>query len=358
MRRSDWGEWHPEEWQAWWAGQGRYQAAPWRKAGRRFMFLGLLFVAMIIGLFLTVAFLIVSLVFDNALTLALITFGAFVVLGVLVRSATRIWAPVRRLIEGAADLASGDYSTRIPDQPAGPAMRPVIGSFNAMAARLQDAEAERRRLMADLGHELRTPLTVIRGEVEALLDGVHDPDPERLRLLIDEVGVMERLLEDLGTLSQTQAGTLALHVDEVDLAELIEDIAAAYDRIASDSDVAVAVDVERPIDIVADPVRVREIITNLVVNALRSMPDGGRLVLEAARTGTGAQVRVIDTGHGIGEDELAGVFDRFRKGAGSSGSGLGLTISRELAEAHGGTLELSSTVDLGTVATLMLPIAP
>lgn len=358
MRRADWGEWRPDEWQAWWAGEAGHGGRPWRRAGRRFVLFGMIFMAVLMGLFLTVLVLIVRFIVGNTALIVVLSVGIFLAMLAVVRWARRTWAPVRRLMEGAADLASGDYTTRIPSDPAGPALRPVIGSFNAMAARLQDAEAERRRLMADLGHELRTPLTVIRGEVEALLDGVHAPDPERLRLLVEEVEVMERLLEDLSTLSQTQAGTLALHLDDLDLAELLEDLAAAYERIAADAHVEIAIEVDRPLQVRADPIRVREIIANLVVNALRAMPEGGRLTFTGARHDAAAEVQVSDTGRGIAADELAGVFERFHKGVGSPGSGLGLTISRDLAEAHGGSLDLTSTLGQGTVATLVLPTAP
>lgn len=282
--------------------------------------------------------------------------AVLLVLGVLLaRWAYQTWGPIRELIGAAGSLADGDYSTRVPGE-GSPALRRVGASFNEMAQRLEEAATQRRRLLADLGHELRTPLTVIRGEVEAMLDGVHQPDPRHLELLIDEVEVMERLLEDLRTLSLAEAGTLALHPEPTDLNVLVADVADGYRRAAGEDGVEVVIDLDdRAPEAMVDPVRIREVVTNLVVNALRAMPDGGTLGL-ATRAGRGAvTIAVADTGHGIDPADLPRVFERFHRSPGSPGSGLGLTISRDLVRSHGGTLTLESRPGEGTTATVTLP---
>jgi signal transduction histidine kinase len=271
------------------------------------------------------------------------------------RSFVRSWRPVRRLIRAAGELADGDYSARVEPSGSG-SMRAAIASFNDMAGRLETADEQRRRLLADLGHELRTPLTVIRGEIEAMLDGVHEIDTDHLRLLMNEVQVMERLLEDLRTLSLLDAGRLELHPEPTDLVSLIDDVADGYKRRAAEAGVAVSVDADPGVpELLVDPVRIREVLTNLTVNALRAMPDGGGLLFRVRSTGRGVGLAVIDTGTGIDQPELDHVFDRFHKGSGSRGSGLGLTISRDLIHAHKGSIEIQSEPGVGTTVLIELP---
>jgi two-component system sensor histidine kinase BaeS len=271
------------------------------------------------------------------------------------RWAAGTWKPVSALMAAAGRLADGDYSVRV--VPEGSAsMRPIAASFNDMARRLETADEQRRRLLADLGHELRTPLTVIRGEIEAMLDGVHEPDSEHLALLIDEVAVIERLLGDLRTLSLAESGALALHPEPTDLVDLVSDVAESHRRSAAEAGVTITFedDMDLP-DVVIDPVRIREVITNLLVNAVRAMPGGGELALSVDRSDGGYRVVVRDTGVGMTPDEVDQVFDRFIKGRHSTGSGLGLTISRDLVEAHGGSITMESEAGVGTTVTVTLP---
>ncbi len=273
-------------------------------------------------------------------------------LGLMARAGMRSWRPVRDLIEAAGDLADGDYSARVTTH-GSPATRQVIDSFNDMASRLETADQQRRRLLADLGHELRTPLTVIRGEIEAMLDGVHTLDRENLEPLVGEVEVMERLLEDLRTLSLLEAGALPLHPEPTELATLVDDVADSYRRRAGTMGIEVIVR-STPVEIVLDPVRIREVLTNLMNNGLKAMPEGGRLSLLLEPKGGGARIQVSDTGTGIDPSDQDRIFERFQKGPASSGSGLGLTISRNLVQAHGGSISIDSTPGVGTTFTIDL----
>ena len=315
------------------------------------MFLG--FMALVIAGFIALVRWVAS-GLSNLSMAVLIPLGFLVVVVFIARRFVRTWRPVRELIGAAGSLADGDYSVRV--SPGGSAaVRPVVASFNDMAHRLETADEQRRRLLADLGHELRTPLTVIRGELEAMLDGVHRPDAENLELLVAEVGVMERLLEDLRTLSLIDAGSLDLHPEPTDIGQLLADVADGYRRRATETGTEFEVVADSGLDEqVVDPVRLREVVTNLVVNSLRAMPDGGTIRLSARPEGTGAVIEVADTGTGIEPEELEHVFDRFTKGEGSPGSGLGLSISRDLIAAHDGTLTISSEPGSGTVATIDL----
>ena len=270
----------------------------------------------------------------------------------------RTWRPVRSLIAAAARLADGDYEARV-DMDASPAIASVIRSFNDMATRLEGAEAQRRQLILDLGHELRTPLTVIRGELEAVLDGVHEASETELQQLLGEVEVMERLLADLQTLSLSAAGALALKPEAVDLTALASDVVELHARAASDRGVSLTVaseNLERLVTV--DPIRMREILANLIVNAVRACDTGDRVVVTISTTESSADVIVSDTGSGIEPEDLPLVFDRFHRGDRSAGSGLGLTITRELVEAHGGVIAIDSEPGVGTVVRFQVPVSP
>ncbi len=323
---------------------------------RRF-FLGLVaFLALLIGLGAFIATAIVgSAGASRWVVIVLTPLVALLTLALLVRYYRRTLRPVRELAEAAGVLAGGDYSVRVTAEGSA-TIRPMAQSFNDMAARLEGADEARRRLLADLGHELRTPLAVVQGEIEAMIDGVHAPDMEHLELLLEEVAVMERLLEDLRTLSLAESGALSLHMEPTDIGDLVRDVLDAHRRTLAGAGIAVDVSVGEVGEVVVDPVRIREVVANLVVNAIRAMPDGGTLTAVAAADAAALRIEIADTGIGIATDDLEHVFDRFRKGSTSSGSGLGLTISRDLVEAHGGSIAIASTVGSGTTVTVELPL--
>ncbi|NND03178.1 MAG: HAMP domain-containing protein [Acidimicrobiia bacterium] len=322
----------------------------WQGFGRK-IFFGMIFFFGFVILLIWVAFQIISAIVSCGWA----ALAVVVVLWLLAISGLRTLRPVRRLIDAAGRLAEGDYSVRV--NPAGTgSSRRVVRSFNAMADRLESADEQRRQLLADVGHELRTPLTVVRGEIEAIVDGVHEPDPEHLQQLLDEVGVMERLLEDLRTLSEAESGALALHVEPTDLATLVSDAVESHRRTAEARAVAISIAADDVGEVLVDPVRIKEVISNLTVNALRAMPDGGALRVTVRRTADDALIRIKDSGVGIHDDELEEVFERFRKGSTSAGSGLGLTISRDLVDAHGGTIDIHSQVGVGTTVEVLIPI--
>jgi two-component system sensor histidine kinase BaeS len=349
--REDWKQW--QEAQAWWTGQSSGWA--WRGVARR-MFIGLVGFLALWMLVLVLIGVVLGSVFESGWIAAIAAPLLVLALAIVViRWTMATWRPVSSLMAATGKLADGDYGVRM-DSAGSASMKPIAASFNDMARRLETADEQRRRLLADLGHELRTPLTVVRGEIEAMIDGVHQPDGEQLGLLLDEVRVMERLLDDLKTLSLAEAGALALHPEPTDLVDLVSDVADTYRRSAAEAGIAVTFesDPELP-EVVIDPVRIREVITNLVVNAIRAMPDGGDLGLTVSRADSGWSITVADTGAGMTPEEVARVFDRFIKGRNSNGTGLGLTISRDLVQAHGGTISLESVPGDGTVATVRLP---
>ena len=192
----------------------------------------------------------------------------------------------------------------------------LTDGFDTMISRLETDESQRRTLLADISHELRTPLTVVQGNLEAIVDGVYPPDPAHLGVILDETRVLGRLIDDLRTLALSEAGTLALHPEPTDPDVLVGDVVRSFEPAASTAgvEIAAAIDGDLPI-IEVDPVRIREVLSNLVANALRHTPNGGRVTVSGSlEDGRWLCLEVRDTGSGIDPALLAHVFDRFAKG--------------------------------------------
>jgi two-component system, OmpR family, sensor histidine kinase BaeS len=283
----------------------------------------------------------------------------FVALVIGIRIARGVGRPLSELVDAAGRVEAGDYSARVAESARGRGeLRGLSRAFNAMTARLEAEDATRRRLLADVSHELRTPLAVIQGNLEALLDGVYPPDEGHLRPIVDETRVLERLIDDLRTLSLADAGALPLHREPTNPAVLLEDVAAAHRATAGATSIELHVDAAADLPMVElDPVRMRQVISNLVQNAVRAMPDGGKIALAARIEPEGLVIAVADDGPGIPPELRSSLFDRFTKSPGSRGSGLGLAIARAIVTAHGGTIEASpGPADRGTTIRITLPL--
>ena len=258
--------------------------------------------------------------------------------------------PLTEIARATERLADGEPGVRV--RPRGP--RPVRGlatSFNTMAERLDRSRDDRRAMLADVTHELRTPITVVQGGLEAMLDGVHPYDEDHVAPLLAETVVMGRLLDDLRTLSLADAGALTLHREPADLPAIAREVVSAQGAIAAAKHVALTVAGDGRLVTDVDPVRVREIIANLVANALRHTPSGGSVEVDVRAAEGEALIAVRDTGEGIPAADLERVFDRYQRHADTGGSGLGLAIVRDLTEAHGGTVTAQSDGVAGRGAT-------
>jgi signal transduction histidine kinase len=290
--------------------------------------------------------------------LAVVLLAIFVLflLSGVVRAVRRAAVPVGALIEASGKVEAGDFSTRVPER--GPReVRHLASAFNAMSARLEEIEKQRQSTLADVSHELRTPLAVIQGNVEALLDGVYPADPEHLEPILEATRVMERLIEDLRTLSLAEAHRLVLHREPTDLGDVLHEVAAGHRTQADQAGVQLIVSVADAVpEIEVDPPRVREVVTNLLANAIRHTPSGGSVDLAARVVGSEVEVTVRDTGIGMNPDDLERIFDRFYRSPDSPGSGLGLSIARDLVQAHGGTITATSDLGKGTTIRFTLPL--
>ena len=273
--------------------------------------------------------------------------------------ARRITRPVNRLITVTRAMAGGDRSARA-GQVSGPGeLRELAAAFDQMADTLDREDKIRRDLVASVAHELRTPVAVLQAGHEALLDGVIEASPAELGSLRDEVLRLARMVDDLQTMAAADAAVLRLTRARRDLATIA---AAAADSLSRRFEAA-SVTLDRELaeaPVVADERWLHQVVTNLLGNALKFTPAGGRVTVRTGQTGPDAVLTVTDTGVGIPADELPHVFERFWRGqaaAGTSGSGIGLAIAAELARAHGGTLAAASQPGQGTTLTLTLPRA-
>jgi two-component system sensor histidine kinase BaeS len=273
--------------------------------------------------------------------------------------ARRITHPVTWLIGVTRAMAAGDRTARAGEIRASSELRELATAFDQMAGTLDRQEQIRRNLVADVAHELRTPIAILQAGHEALLDGVAEPTPAELASLRDEVLRVARMVNDLQSLAAADAAALNLVRRRCDLAGLA---ATAADSMARRFEAA-GITLEReltPVLILADPHWMHQVITNLLSNALKFTPDGGRVTIEAGPDGAVAVLRVTDTGAGISAEDLPRIFDRFWRGrdaSRTSGSGIGLAVAAELAQAHGGQLTATSQPGSQTRLTLTLPVA-
>jgi signal transduction histidine kinase len=278
-----------------------------------------------------------------------------------------ITRPIDQLTRAAHQLAQGDLSARVAvdDHPArlgADELSELSTAFNLMADHLQQSEQMRRDMTADIAHELRTPLAVMRGNLEAMQDGVYPLDVEHLTPVLNQVTLLTRLVEDLRTLALAEAGQLPLHKRPTDLAALLRETLTSFESQAAAQQVRVqaALAADLP-SIEIDPDRVRQTIGILISNALRYTPAEGAITVAARSDGASVTIEVTDTGSGIAPDDLPYVFDRFyradkSRSRESGGSGLGLAIARSIVEAHGGSIKARSEVGHGTTITIVLKV--
>ncbi len=281
---------------------------------------------------------------------------ALLLAGILARTISR---PVRELTEATQLLASGDLGHQVPvrtDDEIGQ----LANSFNRMSADLAHSNHLRRQMTADIAHDLRTPLSVILGYSEALADGKLPGSPEIYDALHLQAQHLNRLIDDLRTLSLADAGQISLVRRPIEPRTLLEHTALAHLPAAEARGIVLSVEGDDPPPISVDPDRLLQVLGNVVGNALRHTPDGGRVVLSTAHDDGRVLLRVRDSGPGIPAGDLPHIFERFYRGdaarqTAGGASGLGLAIARSLVEAHGGRIT-AENVDGGALFTVELPM--
>jgi signal transduction histidine kinase len=273
---------------------------------------------------------------------------AVVIGGLLAWQLTR---PIRALTHATHDLAGGALGRQV--QITGPAeMTELAQAFNRMSTDLADGEALRRRMAADIAHELRTPVSVLRGHLEAMLDGVFPLDVERLAVAYDRTVHLSRLVDDLRLLTHAEAGQLPLHRAPIVPGDLVRQAVESFAPLAIDASVTLESKVAPQCPLVqADLDRIHQVLGNLLTNALRHTPPGGQIAVRVSPAGGGVQFAVSNTGEGLTPEQAAQVFTPFWRAGETrerdrSGSGLGLAIARQLVALHGGRIWVESTPGL------------
>ncbi|QOX79934.1 HAMP domain-containing histidine kinase [Trichlorobacter lovleyi] len=268
-------------------------------------------------------------------------------------AARRISRPLQELTAAAEGLASGAPGPRVRAEGNDEIGR-LAAAFNRMADSLEAQEQLRKQLVSNAAHELRTPLMIIRGELEGMIDGLLPTTPEALQSLHDEATRLATILDGVDELSRAQAAGLQLQRQEFLLLPLLQGIISRFSRSAEEQQVTITLTGDQTVSAWIDPDRFTQIITNLISNALKAMPHGGRLEIHLSATPQARYIEVSDSGSGIPAELLPHVFERFAKGR-DGGLGLGLAIVKELVAAHNGTIAASSSPGNGTCFSITLP---
>jgi histidine kinase len=271
----------------------------------------------------------------------------------------KILQPIDDVRHATARMIDGHYDERIVE-PAELELAALARDVNGLAASLENTERRRGELIGEVAHEMRTPLTTIEGYVEGLLDGVFEPTEEVLTALGEETARLRRLAGDLASLSRAEEGALDLALEPADLTSLASQVASRLRPQFDAKGVRLDVRAEQKVRATCDAGRIAQVLTNLLGNALTYTPEGGTVAIAVERTTMGASVIVTDSGAGLAQEDLSQVFERFYRVPGvarpSGGSGIGLTIARSLARAHGGDVTASSAgPGKGATFTLTLP---
>ncbi len=271
-------------------------------------------------------------------------------------------APVKRLVDGTHDLAAGNFATRV-EVGSSDELGQLGRDFNLLASSLEKNESNRRAFMADISHELRTPLAILRGELEAMQDGVRKLTPEAVVSLQSEVVVLTKLVDDLHQLSLSDAGALAYRKQPVDLVTLLEVVAGSFGERYRSRDLQLSLALPAHAASFGDPDRLMQLFTNLLENSLRYTDAGGKVQLSMQLLDDRWQLCFADSAPGVDPAHQAQLFERFfraesSRNRASGGSGLGLAICKNIVEAHSGTISAHHSDLGGLQITLNLPYVP
>ena len=280
--------------------------------------------------------------------------------------ARRITGPLQQMTQASERISAGHYAERIEIAPvhATDELGQLASSINALAVALEQTERRRLEVIGNVTHELRTPIATLEGYLEGLLDGVIEPTPRTLAMLHTEAGRLRRLVDDLQELSRAEARQIPLSLQPIAPQRLVQSALEPLEGQFAEKGLQLQIHVPEDLSpVMADPTRAVQILTNLLVNALRYTPAPGRVEVAVSREKTKVAFRVSDTGVGLSPEQLAHIFERFyrvdkSRSRAFGGSGIGLTIAQSLAQAMGGEIRVDSVgLGQGSSFTLTLPQA-
>ena len=289
---------------------------------------------------------------NRFLILSLTGLGGIAILLSIVFS-RRLTTPLKRLAAAAESISKGDLGERV-EVSGDDELSSLTRAFNAMAEALEVQESLRKRIISNAAHELRTPLGAIRGELEGMIDGLIPVDREQLQSLHEEIGRLGNILAGVEELSQAEASVLSLNREHIDMNAFLKNIFERFRKLFLDKGISAELQCDDELRLNADPDRLSQVIVNLLDNALKATGENGYIRLKAAQGEHHVAIEVEDSGCGIEEKDLPFIFERFYRSSGG-GLGLGLTIVREIVEAHGGKIEVRSEPGRGSVFTVYLP---
>ena len=290
---------------------------------------------------------------DRLLLVSLLVLGGFAIIFSVFFS-RKLTFPIKGLTRAATDISGGNLKSRVKIS-GNDEIAQLSDAFNRMAQSLEIQESLRRKLTTYIAHELRTPISAIRGELEAMIDGLIPIDKEHLQSLYAEIGRLRKIIEGIEELSQAEASSRYLRKTIFPLYPFLEGISGRFGMLFAEKGVGIELSCDEKLTINADPDRLSQIIINLLSNALKATESGGNVMITANEGPTGTVIEVGDSGSGIADEDIPFIFERFYRGA-KGGLGIGLTIVRELIEAHGGTITARSDAGKGAVFTLTFPV--
>jgi len=290
---------------------------------------------------------------NKFLLYTVIALGASVLL-LGIYAARRLTRPIKELSEASSEIAFGNLTRRVNAEDGPLEMVSLANNFNRMADSLEAQEKLRRRLVSSAAHELRTPLTIISGELEGMIDGVLPMNREGLQSMHDEAARLTSILNAVDDLTRAETAVLNLRYEVINLKSHLVAIVGRFERLFQEKNAILLLDCADDLKVQADPDRLSQILINLISNAHKAIPIGGRTTVVAALIDKMVCITVSDNGVGISETELPHIFERFYKGK-DGGLGIGLAIVRELVNAHGGTVDVHSSVGEGTKFKILLP---
>ncbi len=273
--------------------------------------------------------------------------------------ARRISHPILKTVEVTKQIADGNYGVRLTEVSNTTETMLLVESVNHLAQSLQTLEKLRKQLTEDVAHELRTPITILQSHLEAMMEGVWEASPEKLESCYDEVQRIGILVGDLEKLAKIESDNLKLNKQQIYLNDLVDKTVVNFQTELENRNIELKVEGTR-VGLLADQDRIRQVILNLVSNAIKYSGDNSKIMIELFETKDMAGLQVIDTGMGIPSEELPYIFERFyradkSRNRSTGGSGIGLTIVRSIVEAHGGAVSVESEINIGSKFIVMLP---
>jgi two-component system sensor histidine kinase BaeS len=289
---------------------------------------------------------------DRLLFMSLLVLGGIAIFFSVVFS-RRLTLPIKGLMRAATDISGGNLKSRVGisghDE-----IAQLSDAFNRMARSLEIQDSLRRKLTTNIAHELRTPISAIRGELEAMMDGLIPVDKEHVQSLYAEIGRLRKIIEGIEELSQAEASSRYLRKTVFGLKPFLEGILGRFGRLFREKDVEFELSCNDHIEINADPDRLSQIVINLLSNALKATEKDGYVIVSGSQDHSHTVITVRDSGSGIKAEDLPFIFERFYRGS-KGGLGIGLTIVKELVEAHGGSIVAESEFGKGTVFIVKIP---